>query len=437
MKAIDIALKDIQHAFRSWFALVFMFVVPVLITGMFYFMFGGASDNDEGFNLPRTQVQVVNLYEGAFPAGFTTEETAVSTETAVSSMGDLLIQLLQDDTLAEIVAVTVVDDVESAKAAVDTQAAGVAVIIPANFTDTILALEGEATIDIYQDPTLTLGPGIVKGIFSQFMDGFSGTQITQNVTAAQLADANLTLGEAQTQAMVQQYQEFAIARGEQAQSGNFLNIQPANEETAATSLLVSILSPIMAGMIVFYAFFTGVSMAQTIITEEEQGTLQRLFTTPTTKAAILSGKFLAASLTVVIQVIVLLLFAGFVFGVAWGSPLSIGLAVVGIVASASTFGLLVMSFVSNSKQAGVVYGGVVTLTGMLAMIPIFTANASGTSSITETIALLVPQGWALRGLRLTMNGETVTAVLVNLAVILGISVAFFFIGRARLRRRFA
>ena len=40
MKVFDIALKDLTRSFRSTFAVVFMLGVPLLVTGMFYFMFG-------------------------------------------------------------------------------------------------------------------------------------------------------------------------------------------------------------------------------------------------------------------------------------------------------------------------------------------------------------------------------------------------------------
>ena len=63
MKAFDIAFKDMTRSFRSFFAIVFMFVIPLLVTGMFYFMFGNISDNG-GFNLPKTQVIVANLDQG-------------------------------------------------------------------------------------------------------------------------------------------------------------------------------------------------------------------------------------------------------------------------------------------------------------------------------------------------------------------------------------
>ena len=65
MKIIDIALKDLTRSMRSAFAILFMFGVPLLVTGMFYLMFGNIAGGDEGFDLPVTRVIVANLDEGS------------------------------------------------------------------------------------------------------------------------------------------------------------------------------------------------------------------------------------------------------------------------------------------------------------------------------------------------------------------------------------
>ena len=54
MKAFDIAFKDLTRSFRSAFAVIFMFGVPLLVTGMFYFMFGNMAENG-GFDLPQDE----------------------------------------------------------------------------------------------------------------------------------------------------------------------------------------------------------------------------------------------------------------------------------------------------------------------------------------------------------------------------------------------
>ena len=67
MKAFDIALKDMRQSFRSKGAIIFMFVIPILITVLFSFMFGNIAGDDDGFTLPQTTVILVNLDEGQLP----------------------------------------------------------------------------------------------------------------------------------------------------------------------------------------------------------------------------------------------------------------------------------------------------------------------------------------------------------------------------------
>jgi hypothetical protein len=110
------------------------------------------------------------------------------------------------------------------------------------------------------------------------------------------------------------------------------------------------------------------------------------------------------------------------------------LVAAGLILSASSFGVFVNSFLKNTKQAGVLFGGVLTVTGMLGMIRIFAMSSPG--SPVETISLLVPQGWAIRGLMQSMTGEAVGIVFVNALVLLGWSAAFFVIGVLRFNRRY-
>ena len=69
MKSLAIACKDLTHSFRSTFAIIFMFGVPLMVTGLFYLMFGSLSADEAGFNLPPTKVVIVNLDAGDPQAG--------------------------------------------------------------------------------------------------------------------------------------------------------------------------------------------------------------------------------------------------------------------------------------------------------------------------------------------------------------------------------
>jgi ABC-2 type transport system permease protein len=211
---------------------------------------------------------------------------------------------------------------------------------------------------------------------------------------------------------------------------------PLNAPDESTNLLLRIISPIMGGMMVFYAYFTGASTAQSILKEEEERTLPRLFTTPTSQATILSGKFLAVFLTVSVQVIVLIIAARLIFGIHWGGLPSAALAAAGIVFSASSFGIFINSFLKTSKQGGVLFGGFLTITGMLGMIGIFAINSPTAARMADTVSLLVPQGWAVRGLEQAMNGKPLSAVLVTTLVMLVWGAVFFLVGVWRFNRRY-
>ncbi len=427
MKILDIAIKDLTRSFRSLFAVIFMFGVPLLVTGMFYLMFGGMANNDTGFNLPQTKVVVANLDEGG--AGFQMDITSLPQGTSAESLGNLIVSVLQGEGLTDLMVVTLADSAEAARQAVDSQEAGVAVIIPADFSQTFSALEGQAVLEVYQDPTLTLGPAIIRSVLDQFMDGISGAKITVNSVLAHSQSSDPALiGQA-----VQQY----MAVSAQAQSPDALVTSHAPDAAKQeTSLLEQIIGPIMGGMMIFYAFFTGTSTAQTILKEDEEGTLPRLFTTPTSQSAILSGKFLAVFLTVLVQMVVLLILGRLIFQIAWGSLLPLALVTAGIIFAASSCGIFINSLLKSTKQGGVVFGAVLTMTGMLGMIKIFTMGMA-TGAALEIVPLFVPQGWAIRGLVQSMQGAPIGDVLLTSVALLAWSAAFFILGVWRFQKRYA
>jgi ABC-2 type transport system permease protein len=408
--------------------LVFMFGVPVLITVLFYLMFGRIAEEGE-FSLAPTSLVVVNLDQEAprLQSGAGNVPGGLQAET----LSELVVEVLQSEDLADLLAVSTAPDAQAAKAAVDSQQAQVAVIIPADFSREFADPYGQSTIEFYQDPTLTLGPGIVKSLLGQFMDGLSGVKIAVGVALEQLEGPNGALiGQ-----IIGDFLESAPAQREDL-SEELLEVRPPGDAPVSADPLVRIIGPIMGGMTIFYAFYTGVTGAQSILREEEQLTLQRLFTTPTAQSTILSGKFLAVFLTVCVQMTVLVIAGRWVFGIEWGDFASILLVVLGTVFMAASFGIFVNSFLTSTKQGGIIFGGVLTFTGMVGMIRIFAMNSPGAARLGNSVSLLVPQGWAIRGLLQSMEGEPLTAVVISTVVMLAWSAAFFWAGVWRFNRRY-
>ena len=422
MKLFDITLKDLRRSFLSGSFLVFGFVMPLLTASLFYFAFGGLASGDGGFELPVTQVQVVDL-DGT-QAGF--------------SAGELLADTLRD-AMPGVVQVTEASDAASARTAVDNQEAAVAVIIPAGFTAAVLDPGAHAAVELYQDPTLMLGPSIVIGIVSQVVDGFAGAKIATDIASGQLSKRGMAVDATLQGGIASQYGDWLakLGKGYQGEANPLVDVLSAGAEEESTGGMATIIGLIVAGMMVFFVFFTGAASAESILQEEEAGTLPRLFTTPTPLSTILGGKFVATFVMLAVQVVVLVVVTALIFGIDWGEPLPVAMVTLGLVVLASSFGIFVTSLLKGTRQTGIVSGGVMTVMGMVGMLSVFTATTPDGSSAMSTASLFVPQGWGIRGWRLLLEGGGVEDIWLTVVVMLVLGLVFFLLGVLKFRKRYA
>ena len=416
MKAFDIAIKDLKQSFRNVSALVFMFGVPILMTTMFVFLFGGTGDSDEAFTMPIVAVQAVNLDQSEI------------------GLGNVLTEILQGESLADLLNVKLNKDAEDARLAVDEQTANVAVIIPKDFTTALLASGDPAEVEIYSDPTLTLGPDLVTNIVNSSLDGFIENNINNQVVIEQLSISGLLADQEKIGLIVEEYR---LKNAELHGEFQTVSVENTSGESQESSQIAGFIQMIMVAMMLFYAFYTGASTVQSVLTEEEKGTLPRLFTTPTPQRTILAGKFLASFLTVLIQMTVLLIFGALVFDFSWGPLVKLSLVVVSITITAASFGIFLISLLKNSKQAGVALGAGVTVTGMIGMAKVFTLSIPDPPQAVNYISRFVPQGWALEAIQTVMEGGSNQQLFLTIGVLLLWSLAFFLIGNRRFTRRYA
>jgi ABC-2 type transport system permease protein len=412
---MDVALKDLKRVFRSPFALIMMFGAPLLLTGLLYFAFGGLTTGKGSFNLTRTRVIIANLDQpptNAFQAG------------------EMLIQFLQNKELANVIEITLTTDESSARSAVDHQQADVALIIPTNFTQAALTPNQNAAALLYQDPTLTIGPGIVKDLVKHFMDGFSGAKI-----AARVADNAVQQSGGQLDPRVSEWASTQYASYLQSSShAAALHITSTAGESEQAPSGLAMIGPIMAGMLVFFVFYMGANGAESIIREHEEGTLARLFTTPASALMILAGKFVSVLVTLALQATILIAASALIFHITWGRPLSVSLAVIGLIVAATGFGVMLMSFIKSTRQTGPVLGGVLTLTGLLGGL--MTNGIPNIPAVMDKVALTMPQGWALQALKLSLVGSGPETIVLPMLVLLVLGALFFGIGLTMFRRRF-
>ncbi len=423
MKIYDIAFKDLKRIFTNVFSLVMMFAAPLLIAGLLYFAFGGLTKGGSGYTMPVTKVVIANLDRpDAQSSGFVA--------------GEMLVNFLQDPSLKDILSVSLTQDEIQARAAVDGRKVGVGIIIPANFTAAAITPNQSAAVSLYQDPTLSIGPSIVKDLVSHFMDAFSGSKIAAQTAADRLSSHGVQAGENFPAQAAQTYATWQQTNGHDDDSAvpHLAVVSPSGESQASVQKAVPI-ELIMIAMIIFFVFFMAAHGAESIIREDEEGTLARMFTTPTSRVTILAGKLLGIAISLGIQIVLLLAVSSLLFGIHWGRPATVILVSFSLIVAAGGFGLLLMSMIKNSRQTGPVMGGVLTLLGMLGGM--FTVAIPNLPSSVDKVTLVTPHGWAMQAWKLALGGSSPIQASIPSLVLLVMGFAFFAGGAALFRKRFA
>jgi ABC-2 type transport system permease protein len=424
VKLIDIAWKDMLRSFRSLFAIGMMIAAPLLITGLIYMAFGGAASGKT--DLPVTKVAIVN--QDVPPAGS-------------PSFGQSIIDLRKDAKVASWLILTEVKDPATAEAMVNNQEVNIAIIIPPDFSKSILTRQGTPQVRLIQDPTLTVGPMVIKNMVGSLLDGAAGAQIAINTELTRSQALGTTIDPASHMMMAQQYGNWFVTfqrtlyHSPQAALAAKAPTAAEKPSTDQQDGFKRILSLVLAGQMIFFGFYTGAFSMMSILQEQEEGTLARLFTTPTSRTVILGGKFLSVVFMVLVQGIVMVLVGIFVFGVKWGNPISVAISLIGQTLGATGLGVLIISFVKNTKQAGTVLGGGLSALGILGGL--FTLTVPNAPKFFELSALFTPHGWVLRCWKATLAGGGPAEILLPLLVVTLMSAVMFGIGALVFQRRFA
>ena len=423
MKILDIAFKDLTQSFRSLFAIGMTIIAPLLLIGLISFAFSGAFSGSS--DLPDISVGIYNA------------DTLSDRSILETSLGENIRSMFFDESVQSWITARDFPGETALREALDRREIGIAVSIPADFSDKFLAGDRNTQVRIISDPTLTIAPQVVQNMVTAILDGVSGGGIAIE-TYFEISDLRGIQPEPDLiTTIVDRYSNWYI----DFQRNLFHNPQKAalrmespTGETASENPMLQMLGLMMAGQMVFFAFFTAAYSMMSILQENENGTLARLFTLPINRSKILAGKFLAVFLMVIVQGIVLLVASHFIFKIQWGDPKMIILALLGQVMAAAGLGVLLISFVKTSRQAGPILGGALTAMGMLGGL--FTANIVMPEAFNK-LAVFTPQGWVIRGWKTVLNGQPLTDLLLPLMVMVVIGAIMFLVGAFRFNKRFA
>jgi ABC-2 type transport system permease protein len=376
------------------------------------FAFGGG----DGFDIAATKVVVANQDAG----GAEPDQNA----------GAAVQRVLTSKDLADVLETKTVSSAVAARKAVDDGDAAIAVIVPEGFSAVVFGADpaAKSQVELYENPTSEIGGSIVEGVVGRVLADFNGARAAAAGAVALATQGGDPADPAQVAGAAAE--AFAHDGG----VSGALRITERSAKVGKSEEEVSVTGLILAGMMVFFMFFGAGNVARTILTEDRDGTMPRLFTTPTRHGTIIAGKFVSTFVTVLAQAVVLLIAGRLIFGIAWGRLDAVVLLTVVTAGVAGGLALLVIAFAKTPAQAGAIGAGVYLVLALLGGNFTGTATSDGTYA---TIQGFTPNGPLLRGWDAAMRGGGLGDVAGDLVVPLAFAAVFFAVAVWRFRRRYA
>jgi linearmycin/streptolysin S transport system permease protein len=148
--------------------------------------------------------------------------------------------------------------------------------------------------------------------------------------------------------------------------------------------------------------------------------------------AVVVGKVMATFVMGLSSMLTLLVATSLLLGAQWSHPIAVVALTTAAVLAAMGIVTLVMSLAKTEAQAGA-YGSVIAI--VLALVGGSFVPISFAPAILQRLALLSPNGWALKGFTDLATGATgLATVATAIAVCLGVAVVTGGIGLARIAR---
>jgi ABC-2 type transport system permease protein len=405
MRAFDLAAKDLKQLLRDWRTALFLLAMPLAMTLLMGFAFGGFGGGEKD---PRLPVGVLNQ-DGSGPAGRYLLEllgasAVVRPETLKASEQDALDKKVREGDLAAVV------------------------VVPAGYGEALLSgtpLPLRVVVDPGSSGGLTAqteiqaaagrlaGSAEAARIAAQMLEeqakahpetvsGWAGPQDRQQFLEASLEQA---LQEWKQVAIAVKVSESgAIAQEDSPRQGGFLHTSPS--------------------MMVQFAIAGLIGAATMLVTERKSRSLRRLLTTPISRAEILLGHYLAMVVLILFQLAVLVAFGQIVLGVPYLSqPVAVLLVMFATALWTAALGLLIGALAKSEEQVV-----------LFSLIPMFVLAGMGgawvpleyTGKVFQTIGHLLPTAWAMDGFEnIVIRGLGLQSVLLPVGIMLAYAVALF------------
>ncbi len=311
MKLHIIAANDMLISMRDRNATIFMFLLPMVLISVAGLALGGEFEQNI-----RIDVLVVNL-----------DNREISEE---------FVEFLEEIDILDV-------DMESnefaARDRVKKQEYGILIIIPRDFTESIMKGQ-DCELMIITDPTEKDQNTVVEQIAEGYASRVSASVVAIKTVAAYGVPV---YDEDRISEIVETANQFAEPPP----------VQVTTENTATTPSKSSPFTQYVPGFAVMFVFFTTIGTGSvSLLKEQESGTLRRLVTAPISKAEILGGKITSTFFRGFVQLTILMIFGHVAFDLYLGSDMvALTLLIATIVLASTGLGLLVAVLVTTREQA--------------------------------------------------------------------------------------
>jgi ABC-2 type transport system permease protein len=189
-----------------------------------------------------------------------------------------------------------------------------------------------------------------------------------------------------------------------------------------------------SGQLVTWSLITLLGGSIIFVRDRNEGSYQRMFSTPTPKAIYFIGKVLARMLMGLAQMVILVFFGMYVLKVDWGNnPLLLLAFLTCFSLTGTSLGLMLGSFCKTVKQAD-------NLTTLISMLMAALGGAWWPLEITptsyQTVVRAIPTTWAMMGFNdIIIKNQGFSGILLEGSVLLGFTFLFATIGILRLQKK--
>ncbi|MCC7231990.1 MAG: ABC transporter permease [Bacteroidia bacterium] len=376
---IRIAIKDLRLFFKDKRSMLLAFAIPIALITLFSFAYGGAGKGNT-----ETKISLLISDLDSTPAS----REAVKQFDSLKSL--------------EIIPMALEDAEKSIKKGDES----CVLVIHKGFSDSLLT-GGELPLELKYDEAKGIETGLLQQslIPTIAMMPFNLGDKKEILGNRMVKMAGVTNPQAQHAIRSQSDSLFnAISEGVAANPSNKKS-NPASGfmggDIKMTKLIKSTndhqlgLLQAVAGTAVMMLLFSVVGIGMGLLEEKQEGTLKRLLYSPVNALHILFGKMISANVISILQLLVMFVFAGLVFGLDITSHIPGLLITIAATAFAcSAFGVLLASFAKNRQQVQGLSTLIILVMSAVggSMIPLFFMPA-----IMQKLAVISVNYWSIQG----------------------------------------